>query len=44
MEGLLGAMAAMVCASQTNADLYVRFVPATTIAYCHELILYTVGV
>jgi hypothetical protein len=44
VEGLRGAIAAMVYASQINADLHVRFVPAATIAYCHELILSTLGV
>jgi hypothetical protein len=43
VEGLRGALAAMVYASQINADLYVRFVPAATIACCHELILSTTG-
>jgi hypothetical protein len=43
VEGLRGAIAAMVYASQINADLHVRFVPAATIAYCHELIPSTIG-
>jgi hypothetical protein len=43
VEGLRGAIAAMVYASQINADLHVRFVPHATIAYCHQLILSRVG-
>ena len=44
VKGPRGAIAAMVYASQINADLHIRFFPAATIAYCHELILSTVRV
>ena len=44
VEGSRGAIAAIVDASQINADLHIRFFPAATIAYCHVLILAGVGV
>ena len=43
MEGLRGDRATMVYTSQINADLHVKFVPAATIACCHERVLSTAG-